>query len=210
MMAFTTHFWKKHLLKLLVRLSCTLGLLFASGFSLAEVGPDSSQLSVERAEDDVLVSVQVQFELPSAVEDALQKGLPLFFVTETDILRARWYWYDKKIVGAERQLRLAFQPLTRRWKLTATSGASKGSNLGLSLNQTFDSLPLALAAIKRISRWKIAEIADLDASQNYRVEFRFKLDLSRLPLPFQIGTIGQTDWNVAIYLAAPLSLDLTK
>lgn len=181
-------------------------LLLVAGLAQAQTGSDISQLKVERSEDDVLVTAQVQFELPPAVEEALQKGIPLYFVAEADILRERWYWYDKKMAAAERHLRLAYQPLTRRWRLTMTSGASRGGNQGLSLNQNIDTLAQALAAIKRISRWKIADASELDASQQYRVEFRFRLDLSQLPLPFQIGAMGQSDWNVGVSLGAPLDM----
>lgn len=185
-------------------------LLLFSGMAQAQGSGELSQLRVERVDEEILLSAQVQMELPQAVEDVLQKGLPLFFIAEAGILRERWYWYDKKIATAERHLRLAYQPLTRRWRLTVTSGAIKGGSPGLSLNQNFDSLPQALAIAKRISRWKIADTADLDASTKYRVEYRFRLDLSQLPLPFQIATLGQNDWNVAINLDTTLSLDPTK
>jgi hypothetical protein len=184
--------------------------LLLAGLAQAQGSGEFSQLRVERADDEILLSAQVQLELPQAVEDALQKGLPLFFIAEAGILRERWYWYDKKIATAERHLRLAYQPLTRRWRLTVTAGAIKGGSLGLSLNQNFESLSQALAIVKRISRWKIADAADLDAATKYRVEFRFRLDLSQLPLPFQIGALGQNDWNVAVNLDTPLSLDPVK
>ena len=178
--------------------------------ALAQTPSAGTGIKVERSESDVLLSAQVQLELPAAVEDALQKGVPLFFVAEADILRERWYWTDKRLVSAERHLRLAYQPLTRRWRLTVTTGAARGGALGLALNQYFDTLPEALAIIKRISRWQIAEVSELDPALKYRVEFRFKLDLAQLPLPFQIGTLGQSEWNVTQTLSAPLNLDLTK
>lgn len=181
-----------------------------TGLALAQTSPEPWGLKVERSESDVLLTAQVQLELPAAVEDALQKGVPLFFVAEADILRERWYWADKRVVSAERHLRLAYQPLTRRWRLTVTTGVAKGGALGLALNQYFDTLPEALAIIKRISRWQIAEVSDLDPSVKYRVEFRFKLDVAQLPLPFQIGTLGQSDWNVAQTLSVSLNLDSAK
>jgi hypothetical protein len=188
----------------------TCALLLLAGLAQAQGSGELSQLRVERADEEILLSAQVQLDLPQAVEDALQKGLPLFFIAEAGILRERWYWYDKKIATAERHLRLAYQPLTRRWRLTVTAGAIKGGSLGLSLNQNFDSLSQALAIAKRISRWKIADAADLDSATKYRVEFRFRLDLSQLPLPFQIGALGQNDWNVAVNLDTLLSLDPVK
>lgn len=209
-MDFITHCFKSEWLSPAVRCLRLCGFLFVVGLAQAQSPAETSQLRVERADDDILVSAQVQFELPLSVEDALQKGLPLFFVAEADVLRERWYWYDKKVATAERHLRLAYQPLTRRWRLTVTSGGGKGSNLGLSLNQNFDTLSQALAIVKRVSRWKIAGVAELDGSTKYRVEFRFRLDVSQLPLPFQIGTLGQADWNVAVTLDALLSLDSVK
>jgi hypothetical protein len=211
MMASITHFFKNEWLERVVRWVCVCGLLLVAAVAVqAQNTPIPSQLSVERSEDDILLSAQVQFELPSAVEDALMKGMPLNFVSEVEVLRERWYWYDKKIAQAERRLRLAYQPLTRRWRLTVTSGAAKGGALGLSLNQNFETLSQALSTIKRISRWKIADTAGLDPAVDYRVDYRFKLDLSQLPLPLQIGTLGQADWNVAVSLQTPFSLDQSK
>ncbi len=155
-----------------------------------------NQLLVERKPDSIVLSAALKFELPPPVEDALHKGVPMFFVAEADVYRARWYWYDKKVLSAERHVRLAFQPLTRRWRINVASGAITASSLGLALNQSFDSLADALAAVKRISNWKIAEPGDIDAEQKHNVEFKFRLDLAQLPRPFQIGVLGQADWNI--------------
>lgn len=209
-MDFFTRSSKKGWFDQVVKRSIAVVVLLLAGWVHAQTATEISQLDVERADDDILVTAQVQFELPPTVEDALQKGVPLYFVAEAEILRERWYWYDKKVASAERHLRLAYQPLTRRWRLTVTSGPPKSGNLGLSLNQNIDSLAQALSAIKRISRWKIADAADLDRSLTYKVEFRFRLDLSQLPLPFQIGALGQNDWNVGVSLDAPLSFDMVK
>ena len=210
MMAFITHLFKNGWFERTVRWFYLCSLLFVVGLAQAQNTTELSHLQVDRLEDEILVSAQVKFDLPSTVEDALQKGVPLYFVSEVEILRERWYWYDKRVGSAERHLRLAYQPLTRRWRLTVTSGAPKGGSLGLSLNQSFDTLSQALATIKRVARWKVADATELDTSLKYRVEYRFKLDLGQLPLPFQIGTLGQTDWDVTVTLQAPLPLDLPR
>jgi hypothetical protein len=210
MMGFITPCFKNGLLDRALRWMRVCSILVFASIAQAQVAGSGPSLVVERIDDDILVSSQVQFDLPPAVEDALQKGLPLYFVLEADILRERWYWYDKKVSSAERHLRIAYQPLTRRWKLTVTSGAPKSGSLGLSLNQNFDTLAQALAVIKRVLRWKIADVAGLDLALNYKVEFRFRLDLSQLPLPFQIGAIGQSDWTVAVTQSVPIPIELLK
>ena len=131
--------------------------------ALGESGPaEISQLQVERTADGVFLSATVRFDLPSAVEDALLRGVALFFVAEVDVFRDRWYWSDKKLLSVERHMRLAYQPLTRRWRLNIASGTITASSLGLALNQGFETLGEALAAMRRVSRWKIAEAGDID------------------------------------------------
>jgi hypothetical protein len=174
-----------------------LWLLFAGGGAAQAQGPaaEVTQLQVERTEDGVLLSAAVRFELPSAVEDALMKGIPMFFVAEASLYRDRWYWYDKRVASAARHMRLSFQPLTRRWRLQV-SPAPIG-NSGLVLGQNFDSREEALAAVQRVSRWRIAEPGVVDGQVPHWVEFRLRLDISQLPRPFQIGAVGQSEWNIS-------------
>jgi len=157
-----------------------------------------AQLKLERSDESVYLSVAVRFDLPPVVEDALLKGIPLFFVAEADIYRDRWYWYDKRVTTATRTMRLAFQPLTRRWRLNILPGAISVTGLRASLSQNYDSLSEAMAAIQRISRWRIADAAEIESASRHNVEFRFRLDLSQLPRPFQIGVAGQRDWAIAV------------
>jgi hypothetical protein len=155
-----------------------------------------SQLAVERGDEGLLLSANVRFELPQIIDDALAKGIPMFFVAEAGLLRDRWYWYDKQVTSAARHMRLSYQPLTRRWRLLVSSAPI--GNSGLALGQNFDTREEALSAVQRISRWKIADKADLEADARYSVDFRFRLDLSQLPRPFQIGAVGQADWNMNV------------
>jgi hypothetical protein len=156
---------------------------------------DIAQMHVERSDDGVQLSASVRFDLPNVVEEALTKGIPMFFVAEASIYRDRWYWYDKRIAGAVRHMRLAYQPLTRRWRLQVSS--TQIGNSGLILGQMFDSRDEALAAVQRISRWRIADASEVEADTVHYVEFRFRLDMSQLPRPFQIGAVGQSEWNIS-------------
>jgi len=113
-------------------------------------------------------------------------------------------------VGAERHMRLAYQPLTRRWRLNVASGLITNAGLGMALNQNFETLPDALAAVQRLSRWKIADVSEIDLEQRHLVEFRFRLDVSQLPRPLQIGTLGQTDWDISVSSLRPLILESAK
>lgn len=165
--------------------------------AMAQAAPEVTSFQAERNDDGVVISAQLQFDLPSVVEDVLGKGIPIFFAMEADVSRERWYWSDKKVCSGDRRVRLAYQPLTRRWRLNVTNGAGQDVTQGLALNQSFDTLAQALNGIKRVSGWAICDANDTDAEHKYRVNFRFRLDLTQLPRPFQIGALGQSEWDIA-------------
>ncbi|MDY0107085.1 MAG: DUF4390 domain-containing protein [Giesbergeria sp.] len=168
---------------------------------------DITEMRLERADEGLLLSASLQFDLPPLAEDALQKGIPLYFITEAEVLRDRWYWYDQQVATAVRYLRLSFQPLTRRWRLTVSSTPFEGSGLGVVLGQNFDHLSDVLAAMQRIVRWKIAEPDAIDPQARYNAQLRFRLDLSQLPRPLQIGAMGRSGWNLSMARSQRLAVE---
>ena len=177
----------------------------------AEIPVEAVQFRVDRAAEDVALSVQLRFELPPAVEEALLKGIPVYFAVEADVLRERWYWTDKKVASAARNIRLAYQPLTGQWRLNVASGAAPAADLvaANAPSQTYGSLAEALATVKQFSRWRIAALNDSDPASKYRVEFRFWLDTNQLPRPFQIGVIAQNEWTISTSLRTALNPEKT-
>ena len=53
-----------------------------------------------------------------------------------------------------------------------------------------------MGAISNIGRWRIAEASELEPGERYNIEYRFYLNLSQLPRPFQIGVNAQSEWNI--------------
>ena len=202
MTAFFTPALTSAILKRLVLFSlawCLVGLPWSTPVQAGEAV--LTQLRVERAEDGLYLTAAMRFDLPFVVEDALLKGIPMYFVLQSEISRERWYWTDAISASAARTLRLAYQPLTRRWRVNIAPGLMASSGAGglrSTLNQNYDTLPEALAAIQRVARWRIASATDLDAQAVYKLQLGFKLDLSQLPRPFQIGVAGQRDWDISM------------
>ena len=164
-------------------------LLVASSARAQNSNAYISAMQLSRSETELFLNAQIAFEMSPIVQDALTKGVPLIFTAEAEITRDRWYWYDKTITIASRVMRLSYQPLTRRWRVNVGTG-------GVSLPQYFESLNDALASIKRFNRWRVADLAEIDPTTAHTIQFKFKLDLSELPRPFQIGLIGNNEWLI--------------
>jgi hypothetical protein len=166
-------------------LVATLGLLCPRHGQAESV--ELTTFTVVRSDEGVLLSFTASFELPRSVEDALIRGVPLYFEAEATVLQTRWYWRDKRIARATRSWRLTYQPLTRMYRVS-TGG----------LNQNFETLTEALDLLRRSSRWKISEPGVVDPeAQNY-LEFSYRLDTSLLPRPMQIGIGGEAAWSLSV------------
>jgi hypothetical protein len=150
-------------------------------------GVELSQLRAAREDGALTVDFAARVTLPRAVEDALQRGVPVYFIAEARLMRRRWYWRDERVARIERSWRVAYQPLTATWRV----------GLG-GLNQSYPTLPDAMAAVTRSAGWKLAELSQLDPDSRYYVEFSYRLDNSQLPSPMQLGLGGQAEWTVGV------------
>lgn len=162
-----------------------------------QITPEISAMQVMRSDDGLQLSANLRFDLPLPIEDALRQGIPMYFVAEAVVRKERWYWSDQEVGTARRYYRLSHQPLTRRWRLYVSNTAFSSAGAGLSLGQSFEHLDDALAAIQRIYRWQIMD-EPLSSAAGVSVQLRFRLDLTQLPRPLQIGVLGRSGWNLQI------------
>jgi hypothetical protein len=174
------------------RLLQGLGLLLLWAALLAPRGLQAqpvelAQLAVTRGDGALLLDFAVRLTLPRAVDDALQRGVPVYFVAQAELKRSRWYWRDERVARLSRSWRVAYQPLTGTWRV----------GLG-GLNQTVSTLAEAMAAVTRSAGWPVAELSQLDPDDRYYLEFSYRLDTSQLPSPMQIGLGGQADWAIGV------------
>lgn len=157
-------------------------------------GAASDRISVAGAElqllaegeGGVVLNAQFEFELPPVLEDAVNRGIALYFVIDFELFRERWYWFDRKLVSQSLTYRLTYSPLTRQYRL------SRGA-----LAQPFDSLAEAVATLRRVRNWKVIERGAIKSDEDYRAQVRMRLDTSQLPRPFQINALTQRDWTLA-------------
>jgi hypothetical protein len=169
-----------------------------------------TQMRLEQADDGVYLTAQVEFELSPPVEEVLEKGIAIYFVAETELYRERWYWTDLKVAQATRHMRLAYQPLSRRWRLNVSPQPITNAGFGVSLNQNFDTLADALDGVRRVGRMRLGDVSEIGDEPSHRVTFRFRLDTSQLPRPFLIGAFGQSDWNISVEKSARLPLEKAR
>ena len=73
-----------------------------------------------------------------------------------------------------------------------------------------DTLPDALATVRRATQWKIADGLLPGTEDRYYVDFTFRLDTTQLPGPLQLGVEGQPEWNLFVERVMPLPEQLLR
>ncbi|SPA47437.1 DUF4390 domain-containing protein [Cupriavidus taiwanensis] len=147
---------------------------------------EATEARVEYQDGGFELAASFDFDLPPALEDALHKGISLYFAVDFQLSRSRWYWFDDKPVNTTRSVRLSYQPLTRQYRIS-TGG----------LQLPFTRLKSALQFIQRVRGWRVFERNAVKPGETYNAEVRMRLDLSQLPKPFQINAVNTRDWNLA-------------
>lgn len=165
----------------------TVALVLTFAASVARAAdPELRNVALVSNEDGFQLQFDVSFELNSRLQEVVSRGVPLYFVADFELTRPRWYWFDENLATSMLTYRLSYNALTRQYRLA--TGA---------LYQNFPTLESALKTMAHVRSWTVAEHGGLKAGVVYQARLRFRLDLAQMPKPFQVGAIGDRDWNLA-------------
>ena len=160
-----------------------LALLFAvCAAHAADIVAGSAQLVA--SDDGYSLSADFKVSLNQRLEEAVNKGVVLYFAADFELTRARWYWFDQAVVRRNRTFQLSYHALTRQYRLS--SGA---------LHQSFPSLEEALQVLSRLRHWQVIEKGEIAADVDYVASTRLRLDPSQMAKTFQVSALSNRDWS---------------
>ena len=141
-------------------------------------------------DDGYVLSADFRFELKPRLEEAVARGVVLYFVVDYEMTRDRWYWFDELVASRSLTYSLSYHALTRQYRLSSGDGG---------LHQSFATLGEALAVLSRLRQWPVIDQTDkgVRPGATYQAALRLRLDITQLPRPFQISALGNKDWSLA-------------
>jgi len=183
-MAFTTPCCK-NALERLTRILCALVLAVCAAAALAgSIEPKRGVLST--AEDgSTVLSAEFAIDLGPRLEEAVARGVPLYFSLEFELTRPRWWWSNESILAKTAQYRVSYTALTRQYRLTTGN-----------LHRNFTTLDEALRVLSRFIDMPVADKGALKTGESYDAGLRLSLDRNQLPKPLQVDAIANRDWQV--------------
>lgn len=152
----------------------------------AEIQVGEPQLTL--GDDGYVLSADFRFELRPRLEEAVARGVVLYFVVDYEMTRERWYWLDETVIARSLTYSLSYHALTRQYRLS-TGG----------LHQSFATLGEALAVLSRLRNWQVIDKGEaaVRPGEAYQAALRLRLDITQLPRPFQITALGNKEWALS-------------
>ncbi len=165
--------------------------LLAAGLALLAPHARADSIPVKSAElraidGEVVLNADFDFVFNNTLEDALQNGIPLYFVLDIELSRARWWWLDEKVVQTALTYRVSYNALTRQYRVAS----------GL-LSQSYGSLDEVQRYIGRITSRPVIRLDALTSGARYDAAVRLRLDVNQLPKPFQVNALASREWTLA-------------
>ena len=167
-----------------------LSILFALILVSAYVFAASSSVEIKGAElqpvdDYYKLTAKVDIVFDEAIEEAVNKGVPLNFLVEFQVVTPRKYWFDDEIVTVSTSYVLSYHALTRQYIVSHEGRQS-----------TYETLSEARQDLMEIDDWKVLEKARIEKGEVYKAALLMRLDQNKLPQALQVEAIGSESWNL--------------
>jgi hypothetical protein len=168
--------------------SATLLVCMAPLQSVFAEGITVTSASLETVEEGYRLDAELDFGLTPTLEDAINKGVPLYFSLDYAVVRPRKYWFDATEAEGAKLWKLSYNALTQQYRLAIGS-----------FYQNFQTLDEARRLLSRQRALIIGngEKNNLKKNTAYKVSVRMRLDVAQLPKPFQVNALGSKDWNLS-------------
>ena len=154
-------------------------------FAAQPYGIEVRSASFVPEKDHYALEAEIDIVLSAPLEDALNKGIPLYFLLEFELIRPRWYWFNDKPVSLQQQFRLSYSALTRQYRIGV--GA---------FFQNFATLSEALQFLSKLRRREPFDFGALSKGKPYAAALRLRLDSSQLPRLFNLNSLGSREWSL--------------
>ena len=154
--------------------------------ALAAEGIEVKSANLELTDDGWQLAAEFDIQFSPRLEEAVNRGVPLYFVVEFELSRPRWYWFDEKPVQVSQTYKISYTPLLRQYRL------SVGNQY-----QNFTRFEEVTRVLSRLRGLQIADRGAFKKDAIYQAGIRMRLDTAQLPKPFQLNAIASRDWTLA-------------
>ena len=189
-MASSTRYYKKTSLhfgwKLNLIVSFFVSLLLSSSMVFAATNSITiKQADLQLIDDFYLLNAEISIDFDAEIEEAINKGVPLHFLIEFQVVSPRKYWFDDEIITTTNRVVLSYHALTKQYLVNRETH-----------QKSFETLDEAVDELLQLTDLKVFEKVLIEKDANYKAALLMRLDQTKLPKAIQVDAIASEKWNI--------------
>ena len=189
-MASSTRYYKKTSLhfgwKLNLIVSFFVSLLLSSSMVFAATNSILiKQADLQLVDDFYLLNAEISIDFDAEIEEAINKGVPLHFLIEFQVVSPRKYWFDDEIITTTNRVVLSYHALTKQYLINRETH-----------QKSFETLDEAIDELLQLTDLKVFEKVLIEKDANYKAALLMRLDQAKLPKAIQVDAIASEKWNI--------------
>ena len=189
-MASSTRYYKKTSLhfgwKLNLIISFFVSLLLSSSIVFAATNSILiKEADLQLVDDFYLLNAEISIDFDAEIEEAINKGVPLHFLIEFQVVSPRKYWFDDEIITTTNRVVLSYHALTKQYLVNRETH-----------QKSFETLDEAVDELLQLTDLKVFEKVLIEKDANYKAALLMRLDQTKLPKAIQVDAIASEKWNI--------------
>jgi len=149
-------------------------------------GIQIQQAELRQSDDEYLLYAKLHVVLTPMLEDALNRGMSLYFDIDFDFTQPRWYWFPVRLAHISREVRLSYNTLLRQYVVSGVNVPTRAT----------ERLGDALTLLGDINGWPVISRDKLSKTAGYRATLSMRLDTSQFPKPLQLNAFTTGRWDL--------------
>ena len=163
-----------------------MSMLLVPALAQAADGINVTSANLQQGDDGWSLSSEFDINFSPRLEEAVNRGVPLYFVVDFEVARPRWYWFDEKPIQVSLTYKVSYTPLLRQYRLSVGN-----------VSQNFTTFEEVTRVLSRLRGLQVAGRNAFTKGVTYQAGIRMRLDTAQLPKPFQLDAFASRDWALS-------------
>ena len=162
---------------------------------VATIWAGTSSISIKTAElvpveEAYILNADFEIDFNTQMEEAINKGVPLNFLIEFQVVVPHKYWFDDEIETDTMPVSLSYHALTRQYLVNMMVNKQNHQ-------KSFETINEAVVELSHLREWKVLDKTLIDRGVVYNAALLMRLDQKKLPKALQVDAFSSESWDLS-------------
>ncbi len=174
--------------------ACLACLLIVQLYFSASIWAGTSSVSIKTVElvpveEAYVLNADFEIDFNTKMEEAINKGVPLNFLIEFQLVVPHKYWFDDEIETDTMHVSLSYHALTRQYLVNTIINKQNHQ-------KSFETINEAVVELSHLRDWRLLDKSQLEKGVVYNAALLMRLDQKKLPKALQVEALSSEAWDL--------------